>query len=104
MILPTEPRIPTSGLPKNLTIALRFGLALASVHLAEAQQPGKIARIGYLTSAEPALDPTRVEAIRLGSGRAWPHRRTEHHHRIPICRGKVRTASRACGRASATQG
>jgi putative tryptophan/tyrosine transport system substrate-binding protein len=32
---------------------------------AEAQQPKKISRIGYLSSAEPARDSARAEAIRL---------------------------------------
>jgi len=33
--------------------------------IAEAQQPKKVPRIGYLTSADPARDSARAEAIRL---------------------------------------
>ncbi len=40
-------------------------LLLASVQLAEAQQPGKIHRIGYLSGTDPATDSARVEEIRL---------------------------------------
>ena len=32
---------------------------------AEAQQPKKVPRIGYLSSVEPALDSTRFEGMRL---------------------------------------
>src|SRR5262245_44684800 len=32
---------------------------------ADAQQPKQVYRIGYLSSTEPAADPTRSEAIRL---------------------------------------
>ena len=38
-------------------------LALAS--LAEAQQPKKVPRIGYLSAFDPAGDSARFEAIRL---------------------------------------
>ena len=38
---------------------------LATVSFAEAQQPKKVPRIGYLSGVEPTSDSTRVEAIRL---------------------------------------
>jgi hypothetical protein len=37
-------------------IILLVGLTLDSVRLAEAQQPGKVARIAYLTTQPAALD------------------------------------------------
>jgi putative tryptophan/tyrosine transport system substrate-binding protein len=40
-------------------------LILATFHLAEAQQPKKIYRIGYLSTVEPSQDSARSEAIRL---------------------------------------
>src|SRR6266481_355994 len=40
-------------------------LLLASVQLAEAQQPGKIYRIGYLSNTDAATDSARAEGIRL---------------------------------------
>jgi putative ABC transport system substrate-binding protein len=40
-------------------------LLLAFWESAEAQQPKKVARIGYLSSGDPASESTRVEAIRL---------------------------------------
>jgi ABC-type uncharacterized transport system substrate-binding protein len=40
-------------------------LFLAAVHFAQAQQPKKITRIGYLSSSDPASESTRAEAIRL---------------------------------------
>jgi ABC-type uncharacterized transport system substrate-binding protein len=45
-------------------VALLVGLVLASVHPAEAQQAGKVARIGYLTTQATALDSGRRQAIR----------------------------------------
>jgi putative tryptophan/tyrosine transport system substrate-binding protein len=40
-------------------------LTVDSVHIAEAQQPKKIPRIGYLSIGDPATESTRSEAIRL---------------------------------------
>jgi putative tryptophan/tyrosine transport system substrate-binding protein len=44
---------------------LLVSLALASVHLAGAQQPKKVPRIGYLSALDPAREASRSEAIRL---------------------------------------
>jgi putative ABC transport system substrate-binding protein len=46
-------------------VALLVGFALASVRVAEAQQPKKVPRIGYLSNSDPARESTRSEAIRL---------------------------------------
>jgi ABC-type uncharacterized transport system substrate-binding protein len=49
-------------------IFIRLALSVVLLALcvsAEAQQPKKVPRLGYLSSAEPARDSTRVEAIRL---------------------------------------
>ena len=43
---------------------LRYALC-ALLRLAEAQQPKKVPRIGYLSSSDPATESTRAEAIRL---------------------------------------
>ena len=40
-------------------------LVLACLHLAEAQQPTKVHRIGYLAAVDAATDAARVEGIRL---------------------------------------
>ena len=40
-------------------------LLLVSIHLAEAQQPKKVPRIGYLSSLDPARESSRAQAIRL---------------------------------------
>jgi putative tryptophan/tyrosine transport system substrate-binding protein len=45
-------------------VVLLVGLALASVPLAEAQQPKKVPRIGYLSAYDAATDSVRAEAIR----------------------------------------
>jgi putative ABC transport system substrate-binding protein len=41
-------------------------LLLACIHLAEAQQPAKISRIGYLNANSPYTNPARIEAFRQG--------------------------------------
>ena len=50
---------------KKIVAFVVAALILASVHLAEAQQAKKVPRIGYLSSADPAFESTRSEAIRL---------------------------------------
>src|SRR6266704_2893431 len=40
-------------------------IILTTAHLAEAQQPKKVPRIGYLSAFEPTTESTRSEAIRL---------------------------------------
>ena len=49
---------------KNTIILLLVSLTLASVHLAAAQQPKKVTRIGYLAGSDPPSESTRSEAIR----------------------------------------
>jgi putative ABC transport system substrate-binding protein len=46
-------------------IVLLVSLALASVRFAEAQQPKKVSRIGYLSIGDPATESTRSERFRL---------------------------------------
>src|SRR5215510_15091374 len=50
----------------KITVAHLLGiLILVSIHLAEAQQPKKVYRIGYLSAFDPAIESARSEAIRL---------------------------------------
>jgi putative tryptophan/tyrosine transport system substrate-binding protein len=50
---------------RKIIIALLVTLALGSVNFADAQQPKKLHRIGYLSPFDPAGDATRSDAIRL---------------------------------------
>jgi putative tryptophan/tyrosine transport system substrate-binding protein len=50
----------------SLTVA---GWLLALGLSAEAQQPKRVPRIGYLSSSDPATESTRAEAIRLALGK-----------------------------------
>jgi hypothetical protein len=54
-----------AGMAIKAIIILLVGLALASVHLAEARQPKKVPRIGYLSVNYVATESARFEAIRL---------------------------------------
>jgi putative tryptophan/tyrosine transport system substrate-binding protein len=50
---------------RRIVICLPLTVFLLTVSSAEAQQPKKVYRIGYLSSSDPAADSTRSEAIRL---------------------------------------
>ena len=54
----------TADMSKNALVGLLIGLALASVHLAEAQQTNKIARIGLLFQSSPSFTSPQIEALR----------------------------------------
>ena len=49
-------------------VSVLLVLLLAVAVIAEAQQPKKIPRMGYLSSVDPATESTRSEAIRLALG------------------------------------
>jgi len=50
---------------RKILSAVMTILFLATVHFAQAQQPKKVPRIGYLSIGDPATESTRAEAIRL---------------------------------------
>ena len=50
---------------RRIVVCLLPTVLLLTVSLAQAQQPKKVPRIGYLSPFDPASDSTRVEAIRL---------------------------------------
>jgi ABC-type uncharacterized transport system substrate-binding protein len=50
---------------KKIVVSFLATLSLFYIHLADAQQPKKVPRIGYLSSFESAFESTRAEAIRL---------------------------------------
>jgi len=51
---------------KNILGFALIALVFAVSFYAEAQQPKKVHRIGYLATSDPSSDSTRAEAIRLG--------------------------------------
>ncbi len=51
---------------KKIFLFLIATLVLASVHLAQAEQPAKVRRIGYLGANFPTTNPARIEAFRQG--------------------------------------
>ena len=65
---------------------------LLTVSSVEAQQPKKVYRIGVLLIA-PRIEYPRSEGVRVGSARAWLHRRTEHRDRVPLCGGEARSVT-----------
>src|SRR5437016_14578863 len=51
---------------KKIIVSMRAALIPASVQLVEAQQPKKIAKIGYLLASTPAAAAHNIEAFRQG--------------------------------------
>jgi putative tryptophan/tyrosine transport system substrate-binding protein len=51
---------------KKITVLTLCALLVALCFSAEAQQPKKVPRIGYLSALDPARESARAEAIRLG--------------------------------------
>jgi len=52
------------GMGTRAIVVLIIGLTLASVHLADAQQTNKIARIGLLFQSSPSFTSPQIEALR----------------------------------------
>ena len=52
-------------MPAKILLLALAALVLPNTQPAEAQQPKKVPRIGYLSSFDPASESTRSEAIRL---------------------------------------
>ena len=55
-----------AGMAIKTIVVLLVGLTLAYVRLAEAQQPTKVPRIGFLTGVSPPTNSARHEAFRQG--------------------------------------
>ena len=51
---------------KTIAVVWLIGLVLATFRLAEAQQPAKVSRIGYLSGNSPAGISARSEAFQQG--------------------------------------
>ncbi len=73
------------------------GAFLAAPFATEAQQPGKIARIGFL-SLNMAGNPRGTESFRQGLRELGYRRGSQCRHRIPGCRAEVRAIPRTGGR------
>jgi ABC-type uncharacterized transport system substrate-binding protein len=73
-------------------LSILFGVVLAVAVMAEAQQPKKVFRIGYLSGGDPAGESARAEGIRLalrelgyieGQNIAFDYRYAEKNDRFP---------------------
>ncbi len=78
---------------RRIVVGLLTTLLLITLPSAEAQQPKKVPRIGYLSTGDPASESDPFRGNSAGSARAWLHRRTEHRHRVPIFGGEARSGS-----------
>ena len=74
------------------------------LNLAEAQQPKKVQRIGYLSAADAATESARSEAIRLALRERGYMEGQNIASEYRYAEGKARSEPRACGRAGASQG
>src|SRR5215831_18174486 len=77
-------------------------MLLALCASAEAQQPKKVPRIGWLSIAPLSANADRIEAFRKGLREILGGEK--HCDRVAICRGETRSSQRTCGRANASQG
>src|SRR4029453_6183134 len=59
--LTNEAQMKKAAVPSILVAVVLLAVAV----IAQAQQPGKVHRIGYLSTGDPATDPARAEGIRL---------------------------------------
>ena len=64
-IYPTGGRKRKNTMTRKILSVVLTILFLAAVDPAEAQQPKKVPRIGYLSKTDPATESARAEAIRL---------------------------------------
>ena len=53
------------NMKRKITVLALCAMLFALRFPAEAQQPKKVPRIGYLSSSDPATESTRAEAFRL---------------------------------------
>src|SRR5215472_17003071 len=81
---------------------VRFGLDALRFCRGAAAEENPADRIPKWCHPLHYLDPRR--GIPAGSARAWLLGGEKHCDRVAICRGKTRSAPRACGGASAPQG
>ena len=56
------------GMNRKIIICLLTGCLMSIAVFAEAQQPKRVARIGYLSAVDPATESARAETIRLALG------------------------------------
>ena len=76
-----------AGLSSILVAVLLLALGV----IAEAQEPKKVTRIGYLSSGDAATDSTRAEGIRLALRDLGYIEGQNIAHRVPICGGEGRS-------------
>ena len=74
---------------KILSVVLTI-LFLAAVDPAQAQQPKKVPRLGYLSSQDLATESARSEGIRLALRELGyiEGQNIAHRYRVPICGGE----------------
>src|SRR5262245_3068361 len=63
---PAMNRCKQTGMAKNAIILLLVGLTLMSLRLAEAQQPKKMARIGFISQSNPSAMSPQIDSLLQG--------------------------------------
>ena len=72
---------------KKITVLL-LAMLFCACFLADAQQTGKIPRIGFLDLSTASGSAVLLEAFRQELTQAWLDRGKEYHHRVPVCASK----------------
>ena len=74
---------------KKITVLTLCALLFALGVPAEAQQPKKIPRIGYLSATSPSVNPTRIEAFLQGLRELGSVMEGKNNcDRVAICKGQ----------------
>ena len=84
-----EARGEKKNMKKRIALWLLATLFLANVSLADAQQTGKIFRIGILDVSTASGSAVLLEAFRQEMGKLGLDRGKEYHLRVPIRGGKI---------------
>ena len=74
---------------RRIVICLPLTVFLLTVSSADAQQPGKILRIGFLDNSTAAGSAVSLEAFRQEMSKLGWIEGKKHHHRVSVCRAKA---------------
>jgi hypothetical protein len=76
---------------RRIVVGLLTTLLLITLPSAQAQQPKKVPRIGYLSTGDAASESIRSKAVRLALRELGYIEGQKHRHRISIFGGNGRT-------------
>jgi len=70
---------------KNLIYLLLIIALMVAGSAAQAQQSGKVFRVGFLERSAAAGSTGRLDGVPAGAEQGGMDRRKKHHHRVAVC-------------------